>query len=97
MREDGARIGVVVLKSFRPFPFRALREALMSVQSVLVMERMVSAGGAGAVSLEVMKALKGLPVRQSTLIAGLGGHARSLEALFCPGARRDAGGRGNLS
>ena len=91
MREDGARIGVVVLKSFRPFPFKALREALKSLRSVVVMERMVSAGGAGAVSLEVMKALRGLPVRQSTLIAGLGGRAVTRQALKPYFARALAG------
>ena len=64
MREAGQKIGVVTLKCFRPFPFAAVREALRHVSRVLVIERMMSAGGAGAVSLEVMKALKGTAVDQ---------------------------------
>ena len=38
---------------------------------------MMSAGGAGAVSLEVMKALKGTAVDQKTVYAGLGGRSVS--------------------
>ena len=77
MREAGQKIGVVTLKCFRPFPFAAVREALRYVSRVLVIERMMSAGGAGAVSLEVMKALKGTAVDQKTVYAGLGGRSVS--------------------
>ena len=77
MREAGQKIGVVTLKCFRPFPFAAVREALRHVSRVLVIERMMSAGGAGAVSLEVMKALKGTAVDQKTVYAGLGGRSVS--------------------
>ncbi|MDO5530485.1 pyruvate ferredoxin oxidoreductase [Sutterella sp.] len=81
MREDGRKIGVLVLKSFRPFPFEALRKALSGIPAVIVTERTLSAGGACPVSLEVMKALKGLPVRQHTVIAGLGGRSVSKASL----------------
>ena len=77
MREAGQKIGVVTLKCFGPFPFAAVREALRHVSRVLVIERMMSAGGAGAVSLEVMKALKGTAVDQKTVYAGLGGRSVS--------------------
>lgn len=81
MREEGLRIGVVCLKSFRPFPFEAVRNALAGVRRVLVIERMVCAGGAGAVSLEVMKALRGTAVDQHTVYAGLGGRSVSRASL----------------
>ena len=77
MREAGQKIGVVTLKCFRPFPFAAVREALRHVSRVLVIERMMSAGGAGAVSLEVMKALKGTAVESKTVYGGLGGRSVS--------------------
>lgn len=89
MRAEGIRIGVVCLKCFRPFPFEALREALSGVRRVIVIERMVSAGSCGAVTLETMKALRGLPIDQHTLYAGLGGRAvsrASLKAVFAQAA-----------
>jgi len=51
---------------------------------VLVIERMMSAGGAGAVSLEVMKALKGTAVDQKTVYAGLGGNGRKHLSVTTP-------------
>ena len=85
MREAGVKIGVVGLKCYRPFPFEAVRQALCGVKTVVVLERMVSAGCGGALCLDVMKALKGLPVEQRSVIAGLGGRAvtrASLQAVF---------------
>lgn len=82
MRERGQKIGVVSLKCFRPFPFDAVREALKNVRTVVVIDRMVSAGVGGAVALEVMKALRGLPIEQRSVIAGLGGRAVSRQSLM---------------
>lgn len=50
MREAGVRIGVLCLKSYRPFPDEALREAVKSVKTLVVLERMVSAGRRRALS-----------------------------------------------
>ena len=85
MRDAGMKIGVVGLKCYRPFPFDAVRRALSGVRTVVVLERMVSAGCGGALCLDVMKALRGLPVEQRSVIAGLGGRAvtrTSLRAVF---------------
>ncbi len=73
LREGGMKIGVVGLKCYRPFPEKAVREALARVRTVVVVERQVSSGMGGALSLDVMKALRGLPVEQVSVVAGLGG------------------------
>lgn len=75
LREAGLKIGVIGLTCFRPFPFAAVREALSQVKKVLVIDRMVGAGEGGAVALDVMKAIRGLPIEQYSVIAGLGGRA----------------------
>ena len=94
MREKGAKIGVVSLKCYRPFPYEAVRRALQSARTVLVMERMVSVGTGGALELDVMKALRGLPIEEKSVIAGLGGRAvtrASLAALFEKALRGELG------
>lgn len=81
LRDKGMRIGVVSLKCYRPFPDAAVREALKGAKRVVVIERMVSAGTGGALSLDVMRALRGLPVAQYSVIAGLGGRAVARASL----------------
>ncbi len=85
MRGMGIKIGVVALKCYRPFPYRSVREALQSARTVLVLERMVSAGTGGALVLDVMKALRGLNIDLRSAVAGLGGRAvtrASLKQVF---------------
>lgn len=85
MRDAGVKIGVVGLKCYRPFPDAAVREALKNVKRVVIIERTVSAGTGAVLSLDVMRALRGLAVEQNTVVAGLGGRAvtrASLEDVF---------------
>ncbi|EJX05251.1 pyruvate flavodoxin/ferredoxin oxidoreductase domain-containing protein [gut metagenome] len=81
MRARGKKIGVVSLKCFRPFPSECVRKALQHVKTVVVIDRAISAGVGGIVELEVMKSIRGLPIRQYSVIAGLGGRAVSRQSL----------------
>lgn len=81
MREQGHKIGALCLKCYRPFPDAAVREALKHVKTVVVMERMISAGTGGALCLDVMRALRGLAIEQKSVIAGLGGRAVTKDSL----------------
>ncbi len=81
MRVRGEKIGVVSLKCFRPFPTESVRTALQHVQTVVVVDRAVCPGVGGVVELEVMKAIRGFPIRQYSLIAGLGGRSVSRQSL----------------
>ena len=85
MREDGEKIGVLGITSFRPFPINAIREALKNAKRVVVLEKSLAVGRGGILASDVRKALRKQPVDVFTVIAGLGGRAitkKSLHALF---------------
>jgi len=89
MREDGERIGVLGITSFRPFPLEAVRGALRDADRVVVLERALAVGIGGIVSANVRVALSGIQLHGYTVIAGLGGRAitkASLHKLFTSAA-----------
>jgi pyruvate ferredoxin oxidoreductase alpha subunit len=73
MRDEGVSIGAVAIKSFRPWPMEEVREALGHADRVLVLEKALSIGIGGPVSLNVRIATQGLHGHVHTAIAGLGG------------------------
>ncbi len=88
LREDGMPIGSVSLCSFRPFPMRALREAIQGAKRVVVIEKSLAVGIGGIVSTNVRMALAETEIPSYTVIAGLGGRAitrASLRDLFRKG------------
>jgi len=92
VREAGAKLGVLGICSFRPFPLAAVREALHKAQRVVVVEKSLAVGLGGIVSTNVRMALSGLHMHGYTVVAGLGGRAilkSSLHKLF-EQAQRDA-------
>ncbi len=81
LREDGLRIGVLGIHSFRPFPLAAVRDALQHARRVVVLEKSFSVGLGGVVSTDVRLALSGLHLHGYTVIAGLGGRAITRASL----------------
>ncbi len=74
MREAGVKIGVLSIRSYRPFPLEAVRYALKGAQRVVVLEKSFSVGLGGVVSADIRMALAGrLHLRTYTIVAGLGG------------------------
>ncbi len=85
LREEGMRIGVVGIGSFRPFPTAAVRDALGGARRVVVIEKALAPGAGGIVATDVAMATAGLPPQTHAVIAGLGGRPitkRSLLELF---------------
>jgi pyruvate ferredoxin oxidoreductase alpha subunit len=87
MRDDGIRIGLVTIVSFRPFPVDALRAALAAATDVVVVEKSVAVGMGGQLADNVGAALRNLPraPRLHSAVAGLGGRPitrASLHRLF---------------
>ncbi len=85
MREEGIPIGVLAIKSFRPFPLEEVRAALAGAKRVLVLEKALAVGVGGIVSANVRMALSGIQLHGYTAIAGLGGRpitGASLRGLF---------------
>jgi pyruvate ferredoxin oxidoreductase alpha subunit len=90
LRAEGARVGVLGLTTFRPFPFDAVRGALSGVPRVVVLERAFSVGVGGIVSADLATALPGMEAqRRYTVVAGLGGRPvlrASLRRVFADAA-----------
>jgi len=73
LREQGVKIGIVGITSFRPFPLDAVRDALSHAERVVVLEKALAVGVGGIVSANVRMALAGIQLHGYTVIAGLGG------------------------
>jgi len=87
MREEGIRIGLVTIVSYRPFPVIALRKELAGAQDVVVVEKSIAVGASGPLANNVDVALRNLPrpPRLHSAVAGLGGRPitkASLHRLF---------------
>lgn len=82
LRKEGKRVGLLKVRSFRPFPEQEVAEALKSVKAVGVLDRSVSFGGAGGpVHIEVKSALYGSGATAGIVnyIYGLGGRDLSMD------------------
>jgi pyruvate ferredoxin oxidoreductase alpha subunit len=85
MRDEGHKIGVLGIISFRPFPLAAVRDVLQHAKRVVVLEKSLAIGLGGILSNDVRMSLSGIQLHGYTVIAGLGGRAitkKSLHGLF---------------
>ncbi len=81
MRHRGVRIGLLSIRSFRPFPLAAVRAALGHAKRVVVLEKSFAVGLGGVVSSDVRMALSGIHLHGYTVVAGLGGRAITQTSL----------------
>jgi len=81
LRATGAKVGVLGITSFRPFPLAAVRAVLQGAKRVVVLEKSFSVGLGGVVSTDVRMALSGLQLHGYTVVAGLGGRAITKASL----------------
>jgi len=81
LRAQGVKIGVLAIRSFRPFPLAAVRAALEGAKRVVVLEKSFCVGLGGVVSTDVRVALSGLQLHGYTVVAGLGGRAITKSSL----------------
>lgn len=85
MREQGHKIGVLGIISYRPFPLAQVRAALIGCKRFLVLEKSLAVGIGGIVATDVRMAVTGTGLKGYTAIAGLGGRPipkSSLHKLF---------------
>jgi pyruvate ferredoxin oxidoreductase alpha subunit len=73
LRAKGEKVGLVILRFFRPFPMNEVREVLKTIKSVGVFDRSISYGSTGQFFIETRNSLYGLDIPIVNLIAGLGG------------------------
>ena len=75
-RKEGEKVGLIKIKTFRPFPLKALLAAISKVKAIGVVDRAVSFGwNSGPVFQELLAALYRLPQRipAVSFIGGLAG------------------------
>ncbi|HSC73074.1 MAG TPA: hypothetical protein VLB89_02830 [Gaiellaceae bacterium] len=85
MRANGERVGLLELRSFRPLPVDALRDALCDVADIAVLDRADSPGGRPPLYADVAAVLADTDVHLHSFVYGLGGrelHPEDVPALF---------------
>jgi pyruvate ferredoxin oxidoreductase alpha subunit len=83
LRAEGVKVGLVKVRSFRPFPSDELRRVLGRAGVVTVFDRALSFGSQGILATEVKMALYDAPRRPLVqgLMAGFGGREVNLETV----------------
>ena len=73
MRENGRKVGLLKIRTYRPFPSEDVREALENAEKVIVIERALSIGAEPPVTVDVKSAIFGLDTEVYPVVTGLGG------------------------
>lgn len=81
LRDKGAKIGVLGIVSFRPFPFKAVAEALQGAKRLVVLEKTFAVGMGGILATDVRNALGHGAIPDYTVVAGLGGRPITKDSL----------------
>ena len=67
------RAGVLGITSFRPFPLKAVEAAIGNAKRFICLEKAFSVGIGGIVASHVRMAMSSHPIKNYTVVAGLGG------------------------
>jgi pyruvate ferredoxin oxidoreductase alpha subunit len=97
LRDAGEAVGLLKIVSFRPFPAAAVAHALANVETVTVLDRADSPGGAPPLRAEVAAALYGSGCELRGSVYGLGGrdlHPTDIRAVYAGGNVSHIGLRG---
>jgi pyruvate ferredoxin oxidoreductase alpha subunit len=78
---EGKKVGLIKIKSVRPFPKENLINLTKNLKSVGVIDRHASLGSEGALTLDVKSALFGKNLKVECFVAGLGGRDITKEKL----------------
>lgn len=83
LRAEGRKVGLVAVRLWRPFPKKALFEAIKNAKSIAVMDRSAPLGSTGALYNEVAAVLveNGQAKPMIDYVFGLGGRDTTLEHL----------------
>lgn len=71
LRQKGKKIGLIKIKTFRPFPADELKELAKNIEKIAVIDRAISLGNSGPLFVEVKATLPELNI--NNFIVGLGG------------------------
>ena len=87
LRNQGLEVGVIKLRTIRPFPVEELREACKSAKIIGVVDRDYSYGYGGIVHGEVKSTLADMKKPVQSFIAGLGGRDITVKDFINIGRR----------
>ena len=75
LRSEGERVGLVRIRSFRPFPYEEIWQAVKGAKALAVLDANLSLGSEGAIGMDLKAKLYGIPDAPQvvSVIAGLGG------------------------
>ncbi|AKG91269.1 Pyruvate ferredoxin oxidoreductase alpha subunit [Geoglobus ahangari] len=73
MRKEGKKVGMLKIRTYRPFPHEEVRKALKNAQKVVVIDRALSIGAEPPLAADVKSALFGLSPEFHSVVMGLGG------------------------
>jgi pyruvate ferredoxin oxidoreductase alpha subunit len=85
LRREGDPVGLLEIRSFRPFPRERVRDALRGVARVTVLDRADSPGGAPPLFAEVAAVRGGADSELRSIVYGLGGrdlHPEDVRAVY---------------
>ncbi|EKE21003.1 MAG: hypothetical protein ACD_7C00385G0002 [uncultured bacterium] len=88
LRKEGKKGGLLKIKLFRPFPYKAVAKALKNVKSVAVMDKAISSGSMPALYSEINNTIRLADLNEikiSSYIYGLGGRdifIKDVEGIF---------------
>jgi pyruvate ferredoxin oxidoreductase alpha subunit len=85
LRRSGEKVGLLEVRSYRPFPKDAVNDALRGLRCVSVLDRADSPGGAPPLFAEVAAARRECDVELRSYVYGLGGrdlHPEDVGAVF---------------
>jgi pyruvate ferredoxin oxidoreductase alpha subunit len=94
LRNNGIKVGLIRIRLWRPFPFDELKEAIINVNTLIVLDRALSFGGPiGPVCSEIRAALYHEPVRPKIVgfAGGLGGRdisSKTFESIIQQGIKK---------
>ncbi len=82
LRSTGLKIGMAKIKSFRPFPYQDLAQALKGAKVIGILDRDISPGSTGIVYQEVLATLQETPNKCIVdFVLGLGGRDVTIDTI----------------
>jgi pyruvate ferredoxin oxidoreductase alpha subunit len=75
LRAEGEKVGLVKIRSYRPFPYEEIWNAVKKAETLAVVDANLSLGSEGAIGMDLKAKLYGIPNAPLIVdvIAGLGG------------------------
>ncbi len=96
MRSAGKKVGLLKLRSYRPFPAQALKKALKNANCIAVIEKDVAIGGEAGLVTDLKSAFYNSSIKTPIIgfVAGLGGRDITIKDIKKIVARAEASRKG---